>query len=74
MTLITDFDRKLQQLDRAITTVAEAMVIHNLPGLLVQIRRLEAERDRLLHEVDAIDYAKEIIRKAAGNGAGGKIG
>jgi hypothetical protein len=54
-----------ERIDRAIKTVAEAMVEHNLPGLLVYIRRLEAERDRLLQEVDAIDYASQILRKSA---------
>jgi hypothetical protein len=41
------------------------MVEHNLPGLMVYMRRLEAERDRLLSEVDAIEYANAILRKSA---------
>jgi hypothetical protein len=55
----------VERIDRAIKTVAAAMVEHQLPGLLVYIRRLEAERDRLLQEVDAIDYANQILRKSA---------
>jgi hypothetical protein len=55
----------IERLNAAIKTVAEAMVEHNLPGLLVYIRRLEAERDRLLSEVDAIDYGKRLLRKSA---------
>jgi hypothetical protein len=54
-----------ERIDRAIRTVAKAMVEHNLPGLMVYIRRREAERDRLLQEVDAIDYANQLLRKSA---------
>jgi hypothetical protein len=55
----------IERLERGIKTVAAAMVEHSLPGLLVYIRRLEAERDRLLQEVDAMDYANQILRKSA---------
>lgn len=55
----------IERIDRAIKTVAEALVEHQLPGLLVYIRRLEAERDRLLQEVDAMDYANQLLRKSA---------
>jgi len=47
----------VERLKRAINTVAEAMLEHGLPGLRVYIRRLEAERDRLLQDVDAMEYA-----------------
>jgi hypothetical protein len=59
MTAIT-----IERIERAIHAVAEAMVEHNLPGLLIYMRRLEAERDRLLSEVDAIEYANAILRKS----------
>jgi hypothetical protein len=55
----------IERLKAAIETVAEAMVEHNLPGLIVYIRRLEAERDRLLQEGDAVEYAKRLLLKSA---------
>ena len=55
----------LERLERAIKTIAEAMVEHNLPGLETYVRRLEAEGDRLLSEGDAIEYARAILRKSA---------
>jgi ribosomal 50S subunit-associated protein YjgA (DUF615 family) len=53
----SDVDR----LERAITTPARAMVQHNLPGVMPTLKRLEAERDRLLREGDAIEYAKRLL-------------
>jgi hypothetical protein len=41
------------------------MVEHNLPQLLPTLKRLEAERDRLLREGDAIEYAKRLLATAA---------
>jgi hypothetical protein len=44
-----------ERLERAIRTVAEALVEHDLPGLRYYIQKLKTERDRLLSEVDAVD-------------------
>jgi hypothetical protein len=57
----------VERLDRAIRTVADVMVKHNRPGLILTIRRLEAERDRLRNETDPIEYAKQIIAKVHNN-------
>jgi hypothetical protein len=57
----------VERLDRAIKTVADSMLRHNLPQLITTIRRLEAERDRLARQVEeertALDYAREILRR-----------
>jgi FtsZ-binding cell division protein ZapB len=55
----------MERIDRAIDTVAQMMVKHDMPDLIVTIRRLEAERDSLRQETRAMDYAKEILRKRA---------
>jgi hypothetical protein len=55
----------IERLDRAIDTVAQMMVNHDMQQLIVTIRHLEAERDRLRQETGAMDYAKEVIRKRA---------
>lgn len=55
----------VERIDRAIDTVAEMMVKHDMQHLIATIRHLEAERDRLRQETGAMDYAKEIIRKRA---------
>jgi hypothetical protein len=51
----------VERLERAIRIVADMMVKHNRPGLIVTIRRLEAERDRLRNETEPIAYAKQIL-------------
>ena len=51
----------INRLERAITATARAMVRHNLPELMRTLKRLEAERDRLLAEGDAIEYAKRLL-------------
>jgi hypothetical protein len=53
----------IERLERAIKTIAAAMVEHDLPGLLVYIRCLETERNRILQQADAIEYAKELWAK-----------
>ena len=55
----------IERLDRAIDTVAQMMVNHDMPHLIDTVRYLEAERDRLRQETGAMDYAKQIIRKQA---------
>jgi hypothetical protein len=51
----------LERLERAITITAKAMTRHDLPQLLPMLKRLEAERDRLIAEGDPIAYAKRIL-------------
>jgi len=51
----------IDRLDRALATTARAMVRHNLTGLLPTLKRLEAERDRLLVDGNAIEYAKRLL-------------
>ena len=47
----------VERLENAITMTAYVMAHHNLPQLLPTLKRLEAERDRLLQEGDPIEYA-----------------
>jgi hypothetical protein len=51
----------VERLDRAIKITAELMVRHQLPQLMSTLKRLETERDRLLAEGDAINYAKRVL-------------
>ena len=55
----------VERLTRAIAITADCMARHNLPQLLPTLKRLEAERDRLLQEGDPIEYAKRVLGKAA---------
>jgi hypothetical protein len=50
-----------ERIERAIRTTARCMVQHDLPRLLPTLKRLEAERDRLMKEGDAIAYAKMLL-------------
>ena len=56
-----------ERIDRAIATTAYCMAEHNLPQLLSTLKRLEAERDKLIAEGDPIEYAKRLLaaRRAA---------
>jgi hypothetical protein len=51
----------VERLDRAITITAKAMERHNLPQLLPTLKRLEAERDKLVTEGDPIAYARRVL-------------
>jgi hypothetical protein len=51
----------IERLDRAIRITAAAMVRHDLPQLLPTLRRLEAERDRMVEEGDPMEYAKRLL-------------
>jgi hypothetical protein len=55
----------LERVERAIQTTAGAMSLH--PDLAAQIvptlKRLEAERNRLLQEGDPLDYAKKVLER-----------
>jgi hypothetical protein len=51
----------IERIERAITITAEAMARHNLPQLLPTLKRLEAERDKLIVDGDPIAYAKRLL-------------
>jgi hypothetical protein len=51
----------VERLERAIRVTARCMVDHDLPQLLPTLKRLEAERDRLMKEGDAIAYARRLL-------------
>jgi hypothetical protein len=51
------------RLERAILTTARAMKELNLPQILPVLKRLEAARDDLLKNGDAIEYAERVISK-----------
>jgi hypothetical protein len=53
----------VERLENAITMTAYVMAHHNLPQLLPTLKRLEAERDRLLQEGDPIEYAKRVLQQ-----------
>lgn len=55
----------VERVDRAIGLVAQAMLDHDMGHLMVTLQRLEAERNRLLNEIDSMEYARRILRKAA---------
>jgi hypothetical protein len=56
-----------KRINRAIHTVADMMVKHQMPQLIVTIRYLEAELDKLRQETAAMDYAKEILTRNGRN-------
>jgi hypothetical protein len=53
----------VERIERAIAITAEAMARHNLPQLLPTLKRLEAERDKLIVDGDPIDYAERLIAR-----------
>jgi hypothetical protein len=53
----------IERIDKAIATTAEAMTRHDLPQLLSTLKRLEAERDRLIREGDPLDYARRVLER-----------
>jgi hypothetical protein len=59
----------VDRLERAIHTVADMMVKHDMRQLILTIRFLEAERDKLQQETAAMDYAREILRKGRNTGS-----
>jgi hypothetical protein len=54
----------IERLERAIAVTARCMAQHNLPQLLPTLKRLEAERDRLIAVGDPIEYAKRILARS----------
>jgi hypothetical protein len=53
----------IERLDAAIAFTAYAMQRHNLPQLLPTLKRLEAARDDLLVNGDALEYAKRAFER-----------
>jgi hypothetical protein len=51
----------IERIERAIKITAAAMVRHDLPQLMPTLRRLEAERDRLVREDDPLGYARKVL-------------
>ena len=64
----------VERLERAIAITAECMVRHHRPRLITIMRRLEAERDRLMAEREgetaALDYARRILDLKTGTATG----
>jgi hypothetical protein len=58
----------IDRLERAIHTVADMMVKHDMP-LGPTIRYLEAEREKLMRETSDMDYAREILAKGRNKGS-----
>lgn len=58
---VADGTVTVERLEHAIKITARAMVQHNLPQIMPTLRRLEAERDRLNSEPDAIEYARRLL-------------
>jgi hypothetical protein len=56
----------VERIERAIDTVADMMVKHELP-LGPTIRFLEAERDKLLRQTSDMDYVKQILARNGRN-------
>lgn len=51
----------VERVEAAIKVTARCMVEHHLPQLLPILKRLEAERDRVVQEGDPIEYAKRLL-------------
>jgi hypothetical protein len=58
---MTDDTVTVERLACAIRTTARCMVQHDLPRLLPTLKRLEAERERLIKDGDAITYARSLL-------------
>lgn len=55
----------LERIDRAITFTAYCMKQWKMRELLPSLKRLQAERDRLAEEGDALQYAERILAQSA---------
>jgi hypothetical protein len=55
----------IERLDSAITLTAYVMQRHSLPQLLPTLKRLEAARDELLVNGDALEYAARVLARSA---------
>jgi hypothetical protein len=54
----------IERLERMIIITADCMKRHKLPQLLPTLKRLEAERDRLVVEGDPIAYAERVLARS----------
>jgi len=59
----TDAPITIEQLDAAIAVTAYVMQRHNLRQILPTLKRLEAARDDLLVNGDALEYAKRALER-----------
>jgi hypothetical protein len=55
----------IERLEGAITVTMQAMVLHNLRELSPILKRLEAERDRVLTDGDPIEHARRVLAARA---------
>ena len=55
----------IERLDSAITLTAYVMQRHSLPQLLPTLKRLQAARDDLLVNGDALEYAARVLARCA---------
>ncbi|WP_213775061.1 hypothetical protein [Bradyrhizobium sp. dw_78] len=53
--------------ETAVQALAFMIQYHNLPGALPLLIRMEAERDRLIAEGGALDYARRVLARGAIN-------
>jgi hypothetical protein len=58
-----EMEAELTRLDSAITLTAYVMQRHRLPQLLPTLKRLQAARDDLLVNGDALEYAKRVLAR-----------
>lgn len=54
-------DLTVMQVERAMKTLAYIISFHKLPAALPNLKRLEAERDRLLEQDYAMAYAANVL-------------
>jgi hypothetical protein len=50
----------IERLECAIDITIDAMELHSLRELLPMLKRLEAERDKLMSEGDPLEYARRL--------------
>jgi hypothetical protein len=62
---MTDLEVTIERLERAIKTTARIIERHNMLQLMPTLRRLEAERDRLIRDGDPLAYVRRLLGKDA---------
>jgi hypothetical protein len=55
----------IERIERAIAMTAYVMQRHDLPQLLPTLKRLETARDELMHDGDALEYARRVLARGA---------
>jgi len=55
----------VEHIEHAIAVTAYCMTRHKLPQLLPTLKRLEAARDELARDGDALDYARRVLERGA---------